>query len=159
MSRFVVLTLVRGLILELDVAAETFQILVDGPDQPDTIVEDDHTHRFYWADGDDFDARASSIMRVDADGSNKITLVDTEPPDQLAGDWAARKLYWTDRARTRVLRCNLDGSGFETVVDRSRAAAYHVRDPASGRRARRRRLLARRGPRRHRLSNRSGEHG
>lgn len=159
MSRFVVLTLVRGLILELDVRAETFQILIDGPDRPDTVVEDDHTHRFYWADADDFDPDASSIKRVDADGSNKVTLVDTERPDQLAGDWAARKLYWTDRARTRVLRCNLDGSGFETVVDRSRPAVRHPRDPAALRRARRRRLRARLGSRRHRMPNRSGEHG
>ena len=46
-------------------------------------------------------------------------LADTFTPKQLQLDKANGKLYWSDREGMRVMRCNLDGSHIETIVDTS----------------------------------------
>src|SRR5437588_2741535 len=43
----------------------------------------------------------------------------TFTPKQLTLDRKNRKLYWCDREGMRVMRCNLDGSKMETLVDTS----------------------------------------
>jgi len=40
----------------------------------------------------------------------------TYTPKQLHFDAMSRKLYWSDREGMRVMRCNLDGSNVETLV-------------------------------------------
>jgi hypothetical protein len=60
-----------------------------------------------------------SIERVNLDGSNRTTIVPsggTYTPKQLHLDIAGRKLYWGDREGMRVMRCDLDGSKLETLV-------------------------------------------
>jgi DNA-binding beta-propeller fold protein YncE len=64
---------------------------------------------------------AGSIVRVGMDGSGFTTLVapgKTHTAKQLALVVAGgqKKLYWGDREGMRVMRCNVDGSGLETVV-------------------------------------------
>ena len=57
--------------------------------------------------------------RVDLDGSNRTTIVPpggTYTPKQLHLDGVGRKLYWGDREGMRVMRCDLDGSNVETLV-------------------------------------------
>lgn len=60
-----------------------------------------------------------SVWRMNLDGSNLTCLVEpggTRTPKQITADFAAGKLYWSDREGMRVMRCNLDGSGVETLV-------------------------------------------
>ena len=64
-------------------------------------------------------ANDGSIERVDLDGNNRTTIVpsgDTYTPKQLHLDAVGRKLYWGDREGMRVMRCDLDGSNVETLV-------------------------------------------
>jgi hypothetical protein len=60
-----------------------------------------------------------SIERADIDGNNRMTIVPpggTFTPKQLHLEKASGKLYWSDREGMRVMRCNLDGSQLETLV-------------------------------------------
>jgi DNA-binding beta-propeller fold protein YncE len=60
-----------------------------------------------------------SIERVDLDGGNRTTIVPdgvTRTPKQLHFEAVGRKLYWGDREGMRVMRCDLDGSNVETLV-------------------------------------------
>src|ERR1700751_3865338 len=86
-----------------------------------------------------------SIERVDLDGNNRTTIVPSggpSTPKQLHLDAEGRKLYWSDREGMRVMRCDLDGSDVETLVqtgegddDRRDAPRWGVGgavDPAGG---------------------------
>ncbi|MFI9046991.1 3-hydroxyacyl-CoA dehydrogenase [Streptomyces sp. NPDC053427] len=60
-----------------------------------------------------------SIERVDLDGSKRTTIVPnggTHTPKQLHFEVAGKKLYWGDREGMRVMRCDLDGTNVETLV-------------------------------------------
>jgi hypothetical protein len=60
-----------------------------------------------------------SIERADIDGKNRTTIVPpggTFTPKQLHLQKESGKLYWSDREGMRVMRCNLDGSQIETLV-------------------------------------------
>lgn len=64
----------------------------------------------------DFDG---SVWRMNLDGSDLTTIVQpgyTRTPKQITADFAAGKLYWSDREGMRVMRCSLDGSELETLV-------------------------------------------
>jgi len=64
-----------------------------------------------------------AIDRADLDGSNITSIVPpggTFTPKQLQLDKKNGKLYWCDREGMRVMRCNLDGSKIETLVDTSK---------------------------------------
>lgn len=64
----------------------------------------------------DFDG---SIWRMTMEGSDLTQLVGNgqiRTPKQITADWSAGKLYWCDREGLRVMRCNLDGSDVETLV-------------------------------------------
>src|SRR5258706_5559942 len=64
-----------------------------------------------------------SIERAALDGHNRKTIVPegaTFTPKQLHLDKKNGKLYWCDREGMRVMRCNLDGSKVETLVDSSK---------------------------------------
>ncbi len=64
-------------------------------------------------------ANDGSIERVDLDGNHRTTVVPsggTYTPKQLHLDAVGRKLYWGDREGMRVMRCDLDGSNVETLI-------------------------------------------
>lgn len=44
----------------------------------------------------------------------------TFTPKQIQLDQKNNKLYWCDRERMRVTRCNLDGSEIETLIEAGR---------------------------------------
>ena len=61
-----------------------------------------------------------SIERADLDGGNRMVIVPqgvTHTPKQIHLDKDGGKLYWCDREGMRVMRANLDGSHFETLVE------------------------------------------
>ncbi len=71
----------------------------------------------YWTDTGTEDIRRSNL-----DGSNVITLIDTDAtggnnPHRVELDLVNNKIYWLETASHRLRRANLDGSNIETVLD------------------------------------------
>ena len=97
-------------------------IVSEGRKLPDGIVVDVEAGHIYWTNMGSLKANDGSIDRADLDGSNIVNIVPiggTFTPKQLQLDKKNGKLYWCDREGMRVMRCNLDGSKIETLVDTS----------------------------------------
>src|SRR6202046_359041 len=94
-------------------------VLVTGCAVPDGVAVDVQAGHVYWTNMGVPPANDGSIERVDLDGRNRITVVPsggTYTPKQLHIDAVGRKLYWGDREGMRVMRCELDGSHVEPLV-------------------------------------------
>ena len=90
---------------------------------PDGIVVDAESHHIYWTNMGNPAKNDGSIERVGLDGKNRTTIVPeggSFTPKQLHLEKKSGKLYWCDREGMRVMRCNLDGSKIETLVDSSK---------------------------------------
>ncbi|MFE9865677.1 3-hydroxyacyl-CoA dehydrogenase [Streptomyces sp. NPDC005506] len=95
------------------------QVLVTGCRIPDGVAVDVAAGHIYWTNMGLPPENDGSIERVDLDGGNRTTIVPdgvTHTPKQLHLEAAGRKLYWGDREGMRVMRCDLDGSNVETLV-------------------------------------------
>jgi hypothetical protein len=115
-------------VLEASGGGELFSINPDGSDRttlvtgcpvPDGVAVDVEGGHIYWTNMGLPPVNDGSIERVDLDGSNRTTIVPpggTFTPKQLHFDAIGRKLYWGDREGMRVMRCDLDGSKVETLV-------------------------------------------
>ncbi len=74
----------------------------------------------YWTNMGIPSLNDGSIERADIDGRNRKTIVakgETHTPKQIILEKKDGKLYWCDREGMRVMRCNLDGSQLETLVE------------------------------------------
>ena len=94
-------------------------LIVTGCPIPDGVAVDVEAGHVYWTNMGTPPVNDGSIERVDLDGNNRTTIVPsggTYTPKQLHFDAAGRKLYWSDREGMRVMRCDLDGSNVETLV-------------------------------------------
>ena len=95
------------------------RILVTGSRNPDGIAVDVEGGSVYWTEMGFPPVNDGSIERADLDGSNRVSVVPrggTYTPKQLQLEPASRKLYWSDREGMRVMRCDLDGSHVEVLV-------------------------------------------
>lgn len=95
------------------------QVVVTGCRIPDGVAVDVAAGHIYWTNMGLPPENDGSIERVDLDGGNRTTIVPsgvTHTPKQLHLEAAGRKLYWGDREGMRVMRCDLDGSNVETLV-------------------------------------------
>ncbi|WP_285030190.1 3-hydroxyacyl-CoA dehydrogenase [Mycolicibacterium sp. lyk4-40-TYG-92] len=93
--------------------------LVTGCRIPDGVAVDVERGHIYWTNMGVPSANDGSIERVDLDGGNRMVIVPsgrTFTPKQLHLDPVRRQLYWGDREGMRVMRCNLDGSCLEVLV-------------------------------------------
>ena len=93
---------------------------------PDGIVVDAEAGHIYWTNMGVPSLNDGSIERADIDGKNRKTIVaqgDTHTPKQIILDKKGGKLYWCDREGMRVMRCNLDGSQLETLIETGRGEA------------------------------------
>jgi len=102
------------------------KVIVTGARIPDGVVVDLEAGHIYWTNMGIPTKNDGSIERVDLDGRNRKAIVPeggTFTPKQLHLEKKAGKLYWCDREGMRVMRCNLDGSNIETLVDSSKGDA------------------------------------
>jgi DNA-binding beta-propeller fold protein YncE len=97
-------------------------IVSEGRKLPDGIAVDVAAGHIYWTNMGNLKANDGSIERSDLDGGNITNIVPpggTFTPKQIQLDKKNGKLYWSDREGMRVMRCNLDGSEIETLLDTS----------------------------------------
>ncbi|WP_334537812.1 3-hydroxyacyl-CoA dehydrogenase [Bradyrhizobium sp. AZCC 2230] len=100
--------------------------IVTGCHLPDGIVVDVEAGHIYWTNMGIPSLDDGSIERADIDGKNRKTIVPqghTHTPKQIILDKKSGKLYWCDREGMRLMRCNLDGSRLETLIEAGRGEA------------------------------------
>jgi hypothetical protein len=118
--RLFVLELSAGCIYSMNTDGSDRKAIVSDCHLPDGIVADvDHGH-IYWTNMGVPNLNDGSIERADIDGKNRTTIVAkgaTHTPKQITLDKRGGKLYWCDREGMRVMRCNLDGSRLETLIE------------------------------------------
>jgi Low-density lipoprotein receptor repeat class B len=119
-DRLFILDLSGGRIFSANTDGSDQKDLVTGCQHPDGIVVDVEAGHIYWTNMGVPNLNDGYIERADLDGRNRKTIVPeggTFTPKQLHLDKKNDKLYWADREGMRVMRCNLDGSEIETLVE------------------------------------------
>jgi len=94
-------------------------VVEEGRKLPDGLAVDTVNRHLYWTNMGNPKANDGSIVRSDLDGGNVAVVVppgSTFTPKQMQIETKTGKLYWCDREGMRVMRCNLDGSDVETLV-------------------------------------------
>src|SRR5262250_3125007 len=125
-GRLFVLELSGNRIHSMNVDGSDRKTIVTDCHYPDGIVVDAHAGHVYWTNMGIPNLDDGSIERSDLDGGNRKVIVPqgvTHTPKQLHIDKANGKLYWGDREGMRVMRCNLDGSQVQTLVETGRGEA------------------------------------
>jgi hypothetical protein len=120
LGRLFVLDLSGGRIFSVNADGSDQKVLVTGCRHPDGIVVDVEAGHIYWTNMGVPNLNDGSIERADLDGRNRKTIVPeggTFTPKQLHLEKKNGKLYWADREGMRVMRCNLDGSKIETLIE------------------------------------------
>jgi hypothetical protein len=118
-ARLFLLDLSGHRVLSLNPDGSDERVLVTNCRLPDGIVVDTAAGHIYWTNMGVPSQNDGSIERADIDGNNRTTIVPlggTFTPKQLHLEKGSGKLYWSDREGMRVMRCNLDGSQLETLV-------------------------------------------
>jgi hypothetical protein len=120
-GRLFVLELSGGRIYSMKPDGSDRKVIVTGCDMPDGIAVDVSAGHIYWTNmGTSPATNDGSIERADVDGGNRKVIVPrgtTFTPKQIQLDKENGRLYWCDREGMRVMRCNLDGSKIETLVE------------------------------------------
>jgi DNA-binding beta-propeller fold protein YncE len=118
-----VLELNAGKIHVMNTDGSDHRTIVTDCHLPDGIVVDVDAGHIYWTNMGIPNLDDGSIERADIDGKNRKVIVpvgNTHTPKQLILEKASGKLYWCDREGMRVMRCNLDGSRIETLIEAGR---------------------------------------
>src|SRR6201991_2518997 len=122
LDRLFLLDLSDDRIVSLNSDGSDRKVIVTGCRFPDGIAVDVAAGHIYWTNMGVPKVNDGSIERADLDGRNRMTIVPqggTFTPKQIQLEKKSRKLYWCDREGMRVMRCDLDGSHIETLVDTS----------------------------------------
>ena len=126
MGRLFVLELNAGRIQSMNPDGTDNKTIVTDCRFCDGIVVDVEAGHIYWTNMGVPSQNDGSIERADLDGGNRQVVVPqgaTFTPKQIHLEKENRKLYWCDREGMRVMRCNLDGSQIETLVEAGRGDA------------------------------------
>jgi DNA-binding beta-propeller fold protein YncE len=118
-GRLFVLELNAGLIHTMNPDGSDKKTLVTNCRLPDGVAVDVEAGHIYWTNMGVPPLNDGSIERADLDGKYRMVIVPqgvTHTPKQMHLDKENGKLYWCDREGMRVMRCNLDGSQVETLV-------------------------------------------
>ena len=118
--RLFVLELNAGRIHSMNTDGSDRKTIVSDCHLPDGIVVDVEAGHIYWTNMGVPSLNDGSVERADIDGKNRKVIVargDTHSPKQIILDKKGGKLYWCDREGMRVMRCNLDGSQLETLIE------------------------------------------
>src|SRR6201994_5138051 len=121
--RLFVLELNAGRIHSMNTDGSDRKTIVSDCHLPDGIVVDVPAGHIYWTNMGVPSLNDGSIERADLDGKNRKMIVAqgaTHTPKQIILDKKGGKLYWCDREGMRVMRCNLDGSQLETLIETGR---------------------------------------
>jgi hypothetical protein len=124
--RLFVLELNAGRIHSMNIDGSSRKTIVSDCHLPDGIVVDVEAGHIYWTNMGIPSLNDGSVERADIDGKNRKVIVkqgDTHSPKQIILDKKGGKLYWCDREGMRVMRCNLDGSKLETLIETGRGEA------------------------------------
>ena len=124
--RLFVLELNAGRIHSMNTDGSDRKTIVSDCHFPDGIVVDAEAGHIYWTNMGIPSLNDGSVERADIDGKNRKTIVaqgKTHTPKQIILDKKGGKLYWCDREGMRVMRCNLDGSQLETLIETGRGEA------------------------------------
>jgi hypothetical protein len=119
-GRLFVLDLSGGRVFSVNADGSDQKVLVTGCRHPDGIVVGVEARHIYWTNMGVPNLNDGSIECADLVGRNRKMVVPeggTFTPKQLHLDKKNGKLYWSDREGMRVMRCNLDGSNTETLVE------------------------------------------
>jgi hypothetical protein len=122
-GRLFVLELNAGCIHTMNPDGSDKKTIITNARLPDGIAVDVAAGHIYWTNMGNPPVNDGSIERADLDGSNRRVIVPeggTHTPKQMHLDKENGKLYWCDREGMRVMRCNLDGSHVETLVEAGR---------------------------------------
>jgi sugar lactone lactonase YvrE len=126
-GRLFLLELSGGRIHSMNPDGSDRKVLVTDCQMPDGIAIDVAAGHIYWTNmGSGLGVNDGSIERADLEGKNRRVIVPrgaTFTPKQPQLDKTNGKLYWCDREGMRVMRCNLDGSQIETLVEAGRGDA------------------------------------
>jgi hypothetical protein len=126
-GRLFLLELSAGRIHSMNPDGSDRKVIVTDCQLPDGIAIDVGADHIYWTNmGSNPGVNDGSIERADIDGKNRRMIVPrgaTFTPKQIQLDQKNRKLYWCDREGMRVMRCNVDGSQIETLVEAARGDA------------------------------------
>ena len=126
-GRLFVLELSHNRIQSMNPDGSDRKVVVADCRLPDGIAVDVKAGHIYWTNmGSTPSVDDGSIERADIDGKNRKVIVPpgvTFTPKQIQLDQKNGKLYWCDREGMRVMRCNLDGSQAETLVETGRGEA------------------------------------
>src|SRR5271156_483328 len=124
--RLFVLELNAGRIHSMNTDGSDRKTIVSDCHLPDGIVVDTEAGHIYWTNMGIPNLNDGSVERADIDGKNRKIIVAkgaTHTPKQIILDKKGGKLYWCDREGMRVMRCNLDGSRLETLIETGRGEA------------------------------------
>src|SRR3954470_11370137 len=123
--RLFVLEINAGKIHVMNTDGSDRQTIGTGCHLPDGIVVDVEDGHIYWPNMGIPSLNDWSVERADLDGKNRKVIVPVgqiHTPKQIILDKKGGKLYWCDREGMRVMRCNLDGSKLETLIEAGRDA-------------------------------------
>jgi sugar lactone lactonase YvrE len=126
-GRLFLLELSGGRIHSMNPDGSDRKVIVTDGQMPDGIAIDVAAGHIYWTNmGSSPSVNDGSIERANLDGKNRRVIVPrgaTFTPKQIQLNKTNGKLYWCDREGMRVMRCNLDGSRLETLVEAGRGDA------------------------------------
>jgi hypothetical protein len=110
----------RGRILSANADGSDRRVIVAGCRSLGGLAVDPEAGHIYWTNAGVPIRNDGSIERADFDGRNRKTIVPeggTFTPRQVHLE--RNRLYWSDCEGMRVMRCHLDGSEIEVLMDTS----------------------------------------